>query len=97
MECTLAAKGLAVAGKIIQAGKHDVVILDELCGACAHRLIPVYNVVSLVKNRPGHVEIVLTGRKAPAKLLRIADLVTEMKDVRHYYVAGVKARKGIEF
>ena len=81
---------------IIHSGKYDMVILDEINIAVHFKLLKTSEVLKLLKNRPKSVEIVLTGRKAPKKLIEAADLVTEMKEVKHYFTKGVTARKGIE-
>ena len=83
--------------QIVGAGKHELVILDELNIAIYYGLISIDEVLRLIKDKPSHVELVITGRYAPDELLKVADLVTEMKEVRHYYQKGVQARKGIEF
>ncbi len=83
--------------QIVGAGKHELVILDELNIAIYYGLISIDEVLRLIKDKPSHVELVITGRYAPDELLKAADLVTEMKEVRHYYQKGVQARKGIEF
>lgn len=82
--------------QIVGAGKHELVILDELNIAIYYGLISIDEVLRLIKDKPSHVELVITGRYAPDELLKVADLVTEMKEVRHYYQKGVQARKGIE-
>ena len=93
----VARKGFEQIQRIVAAGKHDLVILDELNIAIYFDLIPVDDVVSMIKDKPSHVELVITGRYAADELLENADLVTEMKEVKHYYQKGVQARKGIEF
>jgi cob(I)alamin adenosyltransferase len=75
----------------------DLVILDELNVALAQEWIPMGAVQSLLDSRPIGVEVVVTGRDAPQALLERADLVTEMRTVKHPYDKGVQARKGIEF
>jgi cob(I)alamin adenosyltransferase len=87
----------SLARDLIDAGSHDLVVLDEINLALAFRLIPLDEALEVLKNRPAHVEVVLTGRQAPAELIALADLVTEMRPVKHYYQAGVKARAGIEW
>jgi len=87
----------ALAREIIQAGAHDLVVLDEINLALAYRLISLEEALQVLKTRPAHVEVVLTGRQAPPELLEMADLVTEMRAVKHYYQAGVKSRRGIEW
>jgi cob(I)alamin adenosyltransferase len=83
--------------KVIKDGKYDVVILDEINNAMAINLIKANELVDIIKSRPVHLEIVLTGRNISPKILKIADLVTEMKEIKHYYTRGIQARKGIEF
>ena len=82
---------------VIEAGAHDLVILDEINLAMAHGLIPLEEALAVLRQRPSGVEVVLTGRRAPQGLMDMADLVTEMLPVKHYYQAGVKARRGIEW
>ena len=82
---------------VLVAGQHDLVILDEI-NYCLHRgLIPIARAVGLVERRPAHVELVFTGRYAPEELITRADLVTEMRKIKHPFDAGVRARRGIEF
>lgn len=92
-----ARKGLDELRKIIQKGKHDLVIMDEVNIALYYKLFEVDELIGLIRNKPDHVELVLTGRYAPPEIIEIADLVTEMKEVKHYYQQGIEARKGIEF
>lgn len=92
----LAEEALALAEKVVNSGEYDIVILDEINVALHLRLINIEKVVKLVKNKPSHVELVLTGRYAPKKIIEVADLVTEMKEIKHPYVKGVPPRKGIE-
>jgi cob(I)alamin adenosyltransferase len=92
-----AEKGLTEISSIIKAGKHDLVILDEVNIALYYNLIDVNQLIEIMKSKPDHVELVLTGRYAPQEIIDIADLVTEMKEVKHYYQQGVEARKGIEY
>jgi len=89
--------GLKEIATIIHEGQYDIVILDEVCIALHFKLFALEELLGIVKNRPQAMEIVLTGRYCPQELLDFADLVTEMKEVKHYYQKGVKARKGIEF
>jgi cob(I)alamin adenosyltransferase len=97
IDCTLAANGLAMVEKIMASGRYDVVILDELCIACCYNLIPIRKILDTIKNRPEKVEVIITGRNAPKELVQVADLVTDMREIKHYYNSGVKARKGIEY
>ncbi len=91
-----AREGLMKAGKAIGSGEYDVVILDEAAVACGIGLYGVRELLETIGMSRGGVEIVVTGRGAAPELLERADLVTEMREVKHYYSAGVKAREGIE-
>jgi cob(I)alamin adenosyltransferase len=96
-DIAIAAKGLKISQKAVLCGKYDLVILDEVCCAISLNMIEIQSIMMLLKQRPYYVEIVLTGRDAPKEILEMADLVTEMKKVRHYYDFGVRARMGIEY
>jgi len=91
-----AKKGVLEIKKVINSGKYRVVILDEANIAVYYGLIRVEDLLNIIRNRPEHVEIVITGRNADPKLIEEADLVTEMKEIKHYYKKGVLAREGIE-
>jgi len=88
--------GLKEAKEIINSGEYQVVILDEIHIALYYKLFPVDEVIDIIKNKPEDVELILTGRYAPQEIIDIADLVTEMREIKHYYVKGVVAREGIE-
>jgi len=92
-----AAAGLLKARKIIMSGKYNIVILDEINVALNLGLIKAGDIVDIIKRRPRHVELVLTGRYCPKTLERHADLVTEMREIKHPYRKGLKARPGIEY
>jgi cob(I)alamin adenosyltransferase len=92
----MAMDALALAREVIMAGEHDIVVLDEANVAMDFGLIPVDGVLSLLDEKPAHVEVVLTGRSAPEEIINRADLVTEMRLIRHYYDSGVGSRNGIE-
>jgi len=92
-----ARKGLAEIAEIIARNKAGVVILDELCIALHYHLFEIEEILALLKTRPDEMEIVMTGRYAPPELYVVADLVTEMTEIKHYFNKGIKARKGIEF
>jgi cob(I)alamin adenosyltransferase len=77
--------------------KHAVIILDEIICALNVKLIKIEQVLELISNTPKNIELVLTGRNAPKALIDAADLVSEMREIKHYYQKGTKARKGIEF
>jgi len=86
-----------LARQVLEAGEHDLVILDEINVVLAFNLISRGEVLEALRRRPPWVEVVLTGRQAPPELIEIADLVTEMRPLKHYYEAGVPARRGIEW
>lgn len=93
----VARNGLKEVSSIIEDGYFDMVILDELCIALYYNLFEIEKVIAILKSKPKLMEIVLTGRYAPNELIEIADLVTEMKEVKHYYNNGIQARKGFEY
>jgi len=92
-----AAAGFDEAQALVDGGEYDLVILDELVTAVFFELVPVDRVLAMIAAKPAPVELVITGRRAPEELVAAADLVTEMRPVKHYYDAGVKARRGIEY
>ena len=92
-----AQKGLDDIEEVINSKDYDLVIMDEVNIATDYNLFPINDLISILKNKPKHVEVILTGRKAHPEVIHIADLVTEMKEIKHYYHKGVEARKGIEF
>jgi len=96
---TLAAvrEAFTLARRVISAGEHDLVLLDEVNLSLAYGLVSVAEMLEVLRQRPPFVEVVLTGRSAPPELVDLADLVTEMRPVKHYFEAGVKARRGIEW
>ena len=89
-------EGFEDAKAMVLSGDYDMVVLDEINCALFFGLIPVGDVLELIKNKPAHTELILTGRCAPDEIIEAADLVTEMREVKHYYNAGVQARRGIE-
>jgi cob(I)alamin adenosyltransferase len=86
-----------LARQVLEAGEHDLVILDEINLALTFKLITPDEVLEVLRRRPAWVEVVLTGRQAPPELIDLADLVTEMRPLKHYFEAGVPARRGIEW
>ncbi len=88
--------GLKEVALILKKGEHDVVVLDEACIALYYSLFSFDELNEAITNRAAHVEVVVTGRYAPPELIELADLVTEMKEIKHYYTSGVEARSGIE-
>jgi cob(I)alamin adenosyltransferase len=92
----MAQTALQAIRKILRSGEYDVVILDEVNIATFYNLISVDELLDLIENKPDHVEIIITGRKADPRIIERADLVTEMQEVKHYYQKGIQAREGIE-
>ena len=88
---------LSAAREAMLSGNYDIVVLDEVNVALHFKLIELDEVVRLIGDKPQNVELILTGRYADAKLIELADLVTEMVKLKHPYDKGVKARKGIEY
>jgi len=96
-DVALAQAGIALARMSLKEGKYDLVVLDEINCALDYRLVSLKQVLSLIKDKPEHVELILTGRGAHPQVKKLAHLVTEMREVKHYYRKGVKSRKGIEW
>jgi cob(I)alamin adenosyltransferase len=92
----LARDGWELAKETILGGKADIVVLDEINCAVDFGLLPVGEVLDLLRRKPDGMEIVLTGRGAPEAIVAAADLVTEMREIKHYYAKGVDARVGVE-
>ena len=86
-----------LAAETIRAGEHKLVVLDEITYAINYGWIDGDEVAAAIRERPRHVSIVATGRRAPASLIEVADTVTEMVKVRHAYDRGVRARRGIDY
>ena len=91
-----ARKGLETIKKILSSGKHQMVILDEANVAAVCGLISIDDLTVLIDQKPAHVELILTGRGAAPQIIERADLVSEVKALKHYFNNGVKARVGIE-
>ncbi len=91
-----AGKGLSEATEAAVSGEFGLVVLDEACTAVRFGLLTVGDLLGLAERKHDGTELVFTGRYAPPALVERADLVTEMREVKHYFHAGVTARKGIE-
>jgi cob(I)alamin adenosyltransferase len=91
-----AERGLDLCRKAMLSGRYDIVVLDEINVALYFGLLGLADVLAFLDEQPPTVEIILTGRRAPAALIRRAELVSEIKDIKHYFSAGVPARHGIE-
>lgn len=92
-----ARKALEYAEECLGANKYDLVILDEINYAVEFKLLSVEDVVSVLKNKHPAVEVVLTGRTASPEFIKLADYVTEMREIKHPWRAGMAARRGIEY
>ncbi|PID60322.1 MAG: cob(I)yrinic acid a,c-diamide adenosyltransferase [Ignavibacteriae bacterium] len=84
------------AHKEMLSGNYDVIILDEVLVAIYFGLLTEKNVLEFIENKPNNVELILTGRYCPKKIIAKADLVTEMKEIKHYYQKGTTSRQGID-
>lgn len=91
-----ARRGLDKARQIIASGKYDIVIMDELNVALKLGLIDSQDVINTIIGKPRHVELVLTGRGFTRRLYEYADLITDMREIKHPYKIGIVARRGIE-
>ncbi len=96
------AKALAVeqwhrCQQAISSGQFDIIVMDEVSYPLNYLWIPLAEVVEAIQRRPSGLHLLLTGRNMPEQLVDMADLVTEMKEVKHHYRQGVKAQKGIEY
>ncbi len=96
VDIEMAHEGLRRCADYMRSGEYDVVILDELCIALHFGLLRLDEVLGVLAQRNPHTEVVITGRKAPQGLIDVADLVTEMREIKHYYHEGVLSRDGIE-
>ena len=88
--------GLRRMEEILISSDYDLVIFDEINTSIHFKLVSIEEVIKVLIRKPEKTEIILTGRHAPDEIIQIADLVTEMKEIKHYYNIGVAARKGIE-
>jgi len=93
----IAKEGWARAAGLIAAGEHQLIVLDELTYLCTWGWLDVDDVVAAVRDRPEHVNVVITGRDAPKELIAIADTVTEMREIKHAYQQGIVASRGIDY
>lgn len=92
----IAKEGLREIENILKSEEYDIVVLDELNIAIYYNLVSLEEVIDILKNKNEKIEVIITGRYAREELINLADLVTEMKEVKHYYKKGVEARVGIE-
>jgi len=92
----MARQGFEKAKTLVRSGDYDLIVLDEINCAVDFKLISLDEVLDLIRNKPFHTELVLTGRGASQEVMDLADLVTEMREIKHYYNSGQHARQGIE-
>ena len=92
-----AGQALAAAREAMLSGDYNLIVLDEVNVAVAWKLLPLGEVIKLIKDKPENVELILTGRYADEELVKMANLVTEMQNIKHPYEQGIKARKGFEY
>lgn len=83
--------------KEVTSGNWDIMVADEIVGAVASKVLPLTKALQLIDSKPAKMDLVLTGRYAPKKLIEKADLVTEMKEIKHPYQKGILAKKGVDF
>ncbi len=95
-EIIVAREALKKAENIMLSDIFEIIILDEVLVAVYFKLLTTGEIVSVIKKKPKDVELILTGRYCPDEIEELADLVTEMKEVKHYYIKGILSRKGIE-
>ena len=95
-DIAMAKKGLARMEEALSSGQYDMVVFDEINTSLFFHLVEVEDVLAVLDKKPEKTEVILTGRYAPQEIQDRADLVTEMKEIKHYFNAGVMARTGIE-
>ncbi len=96
VDIEMAQEGFQTAREGVTSSEFDLVILDEINVALDFNLIELEQVIELIQDKPYHTELVMTGRYAPEQLLELADLVSEIKEIKHHYQKGITARKGVE-
>ena len=97
VDIDLAQQGLNLARKSLSSGEYNMIILDEINVALDFGLVSVKDVVEMIKGRAANLDVVMTGRYAPPEIIEIADTVSEVKEIKHHYSAGLKERAGIEY
>ena len=97
VDIELAVQGFELAKKAAASGKYNMIILDEINVAVDFMLIPLEDVIDLIKNKPPALDLILTGRYAAKEIMKLADTVSEVKEIKHHYAAGIKDRAGIEY
>ena len=97
VDIELAEQGFEFAKKAIASGKYNMIMLDEINVAVDFKLLDLKQVVEVIKNKPAALDLVLTGRYAAKEIIKFADTVSEIKEIKHHYAAGIKDRAGIEY
>jgi cob(I)alamin adenosyltransferase len=97
VDLRMAREGMDLARKVAGEGKHQMLILEEINVAVDYGLLPLSEVLDFLRACPRELEVVCTGRYAPAELVDLADMVSEVKEIKHHYRQGLEMRKGIEY
>lgn len=97
VDLRMAREGLELAKKVVREGRHQMLILDEINVALDYGLLPLDEVLEFLRSCPRELEVICTGRYAPAELVELADMVSEVREVKHHYRQGVQMRRGIEY
>jgi cob(I)alamin adenosyltransferase len=90
-------RGWMAARELVRKGEHDLIVLDEVTHVVKSGRIPLEELIEVVKSKAASVELVITGRYAPPELMEVCDYVTEMKEIKHPFKSGIRAREGTEF
>lgn len=93
----IAKEAVKISNEKIHSGNYDIIILDEINYAVNLELISVDDVLNLIKSKPPEMDLVLTGNYAKDEIIEVSDLVTEMREIKHPFQRGIKAKKGIDF
>ncbi|MGH7682639.1 MAG: cob(I)yrinic acid a,c-diamide adenosyltransferase [Candidatus Eiseniibacteriota bacterium] len=96
-DVALAREGMDKAWEIVRGGAHDLLILDEINVVADFGLIPVSEVLDLARARPRWMDLIATGRNAPAPLVELADTVSDVREIKHHYKKGIESRAGMEY
>jgi cob(I)alamin adenosyltransferase len=97
MDIHMAHKGFEAFQKAMECGEYDLIVLDEINMAIHFGLLNLVEVIRAVERKPPNLHLILTGRKAKTELIEKADLVTEMREIKHYFSQGIVAQKGLEY
>lgn len=97
VDIELARQGLALAKKAAASGDYQTIILDEINVALDFKLVPMEEVIELIKTKPAPLDLIFTGRYAPSELIELADMVSEVREIKHHLSRGIKERAGIEY